>query len=83
MEGSGGVHSILERTNESYVRHRCLAHLSWRCSDNGMLLMVGIPAVRQFMNHLTEAGTWLRLQAVAVQPAHTSFAATLHLLFPN
>jgi hypothetical protein len=77
MEGSSGVHSILERTNETYVRHRCLAHLSWRCADNGMLLMVGIPTVREFMKYLSEHGTWLRLQAIAVQPEHTGLAVPL------
>ncbi len=31
-----GIHSILERENPTYVRRRCMAHLSWRVADQAI-----------------------------------------------
>jgi hypothetical protein len=71
MEGQGGLHSLLERTNHSYVRRRCMAHLAWRCVDNGLSVMEAQDSLNDIMKYFRETGTWLRLQAIASQPLHT------------
>ena len=36
LKGTGGIHSMLEQANPTYVRRRCLAHLSWRVATAGL-----------------------------------------------
>ena len=68
MEGGEGVHGLLQALSSSYVRRRCWAHLSWRCVDNGVSIMESHWSVQAVLTYLRESGTWLRLQAIAVQP---------------
>lgn len=70
MEGSSGLHKVLELSNCTYVRRRCWAHLSWRCVDSGIAIMSAHDSLNAFLNYLRETGTWLRLQAIAVQQPH-------------
>ena len=70
MEGSAGLHKALEANNNTYVRRRCWAHLSWRCVDNGIAVMSAHDTLTALLVYLREAGTWLRLQAIATQQPH-------------
>ena len=35
-EGCQGVHALIQATNPSYCRRRCLSHISWRVADAGL-----------------------------------------------
>jgi len=70
MEGGAGLHRAIEEMNPTYVRRRCWAHLSWRCVDYGVQVFEAFATFASMLNYLRDSGTWLRLQAIAVQPAH-------------
>ena len=69
-EGHAGVHRFIELLNPSYVRRRCMLHLSWRVADAGIRVIV-----EQGRNHvdistyLRDGVTWTRLVAITTQPA--------------
>ncbi len=71
MEGAAGVHKVLEHENPTYVRRRCLGHLSWRAVDAAITTMECHDSAQAILKYLRETGTWLRLQAIATQPAHS------------
>jgi hypothetical protein len=64
-EGLAGVHSSLERDNTSYVRHRCLGHLSWRTADS-ILDNIGdeYKDIQFLCTYFHEGATWKRLQSI-------------------
>ena len=77
-EGCAGVHAILEDRNPSYVRRRCLGHLSWRSADAGLDAMgVHYKDVCSLCTYLHEGLTWRRLQAIATQPVDAGGLALL------
>jgi hypothetical protein len=77
-EGVSGVHSSLERENGgSYVRRRCLAHISWRSADAGLdQILQHHKAMQALCTYLHEGITWRRLQSICCQPIN---AGGLHI----
>jgi hypothetical protein len=68
-EGVGGVHAKLEHLQPSYVRRRCMGHLSWRCADACLDSMGSVHKdVQAVCTYLRDGITWKRLQAIATQP---------------
>ena len=74
-EGMLGVHATLERDvgDGSYVRRRCLGHLSWRSADAGLDSMgVYHKETQAICNYIHDGITFRRLQSIASQPLHSS-----------
>jgi hypothetical protein len=68
-EGVQGVHRTLELAQPSYIRRRCLGHISWRVADAGIDFMGTLSKdVLALNTYLHEGITWRRLQSIATQP---------------
>ena len=65
-EGRTGLHALLESENPSYVRRRCLPHLSWRTSDAALNCCAEqTGAYKTIAAHLADGVTWKRLRTLA------------------
>ena len=67
-EGKGGFHATFERANPSYARRRCIAHISWRASDQAIMAAFEIiEDYKAIAAYLTDGVTWARLRALATK----------------
>ena len=68
-EGKSGVHARFEAENPSYVRRRCLPHLSWRVADSAIdaAESLGV-SIKALAAYLADGSTWQRLRSIAVTP---------------
>ena len=65
-EGNQGVHAHFENLNPGYVRRRCLPHIAWRTCD--VAIRASGLNYKTLAAYLTDATTWSRFKAIAVQP---------------
>ena len=64
-EGSSGVHAYFENLNPSYVRRRCLPHISWRTAD--MAIRSSGLDYKALAAYFVEGSTWSRLREIAIR----------------
>lgn len=69
-EGVGGIHSLLEYSEPTYIRRRCFGHLPWRVADQGLIAIPHWKATQSVCTYLRDGITWSRLQAIATQGHH-------------
>jgi len=73
--GVEGVHGRFTEQSDSYVRRRCMSHISWRVTDAGIAEMMEdtwyLPA------YLRDGVSWSRICAIACQPVEGGGLALL------
>ncbi len=68
-EGMSGVHACFESSNPSYIRRRCLGHLSWRAADAGINAQdASFKQLRQLVAYVHDGITLRRLKVLATTP---------------
>lgn len=71
-----GIHAQFTQSNNSYVRRRCMSHISWRTCDAALQIMT--PESWDLSTYLRDGITWGRLLAIATQPRNIGGLALMN-----